>query len=58
MVFRNVREKNADFHFLIDSQIIDVVQGNTYLGTRMSLSGNLSVSQERLKEKALLPCSA
>ena len=29
-------KKNADFHFLIDSQIIDVVQEYTYLGTRMS----------------------
>ena len=53
MVFRNVREKNADFHFLIDSQIIDVVQRYTYLGTRMSLSAKFSVSCERLKEKAL-----
>ena len=28
--------KNADFHFLIHSQIIDVEQEYTYLGTRMS----------------------
>ena len=48
-----MREKNADFHFLIDSQIIDVVQEYTYLGTRMSSSGNFSVSREHLKEKAL-----
>ena len=45
--------KNADFHFLIDSQIIDVVQEYTYLGTRMSSSGNFSVWREHLKEKAL-----
>ena len=36
-----------------DSQIIDVVQENTYLGTRISSSGNFSVSREHLKEKAL-----
>ena len=48
-----MREKNADFHFLIDSQIIDVVQEYTYLVTRMSSSGNFSVSREHLKEKAL-----
>ena len=43
--------KNADFHFLIDSQIIDVVQEYTYLGTRMSSSGDFSVWREHLKEK-------
>ena len=42
-----------NFHFLIDSQMIDVVQEYTYLGTRMSSSGNFSVSREHLKEKAL-----
>ena len=39
--------------FLIDSQIIDVVQEYTYLGTRISSSGNFSASREHLKEKAL-----
>ena len=53
MVFQKRARKNADFHFLIDSQIIDVVQEYTYLGTRMSSSGNFSVSREHLKEKAL-----
>ena len=38
---------------LFHSQIIDVVQEYTYLGTRMSSSGNFSVSREHLKEKAL-----
>ena len=32
---------------------MDVVQEYTYLGTRMSSSGNFSVSREHLKEKAL-----
>ena len=53
MVFRKCARKNADFHFLIDSQKIDVVQEYTYLGTRMSSSRNFSVSREHLKEKAL-----
>ena len=39
--------------FHIGNQIIDVVQEYTYLGTRMSSSGNFSVSREHLKEKAL-----
>ena len=46
MVFRKRARKNVEFHFLIDSQIIDGVQEYTYLGTRMSLSGNFSVSRE------------
>ena len=33
MVFQKRARKNADFHFLIDSQIIDVVQEYSYLGT-------------------------
>ena len=45
--------KNAEFRFLIDNQIIDVVQEYTYLGTQMCSSGNFSVSREHLKEKAL-----
>ena len=53
MVFQKRARKNADFHFLIDSQIIDIVQEYTYTGTRMSSSGNFSVSREHLKEKAL-----
>ena len=54
MVFeKRARKKCSDFHFLIDSQIIDVVQEYTYLGTRMSSSGNFSVSREHLKETAL-----
>ena len=51
--FSETCEKNADFHFFIDSQIIDVIQEYTYLGTRMSSSGNFSLSREHLKEKAL-----
>jgi len=53
MVFQKRVRKNAEFRFLIDNQIIDVVQEYTYLGTQMSSSGNFSVSREHLKEKAL-----
>ena len=52
MVFQKRARKKSDFHFLVDSQII-VVQEYTYLGTRMSSSGNFSVSREHLREKAL-----
>ena len=36
MVFQKRARKNDDFHFLIDSQIIDVVHKYTYFATRMS----------------------
>ena len=51
MVFQKRARKNADFHFLIDSQI--VVKEYTYSGTRTFSSENFSVSREHLKEKAL-----
>ena len=58
MVFQKRARKNADFHFLIDSQIIDVVQEYTYLGTRMPSSRNFSVSREHLRRKLFIPSSA
>ena len=48
-----MREKNADFYFIIDSEVIHVVQEYSYSGTRMSSSENFSVSREHLKEKVL-----
>ena len=53
MVFQKRGRKCTEFRFLIGNQIIDVVEEYTYLGTRMSSSGNFSVSREHLKEKAL-----
>ena len=53
IVFQKRARKNADFRFLVDDQIIDVLHEYTYLGTRMSSSGNVSVLCEHLKEKAL-----
>ena len=52
-VFQKRARKNADFRFLVGNQIIDVLHEYTYLGTRMSSSGNVSVLCEHLKEKAL-----
>ena len=53
MVFQKRARKCAEFRFFIGNLIIDVVQEYTYLRTRMSSSGNFSVSREHLKEKAL-----
>ena len=44
MVFHKGVRKNAEFRFLIDNQIIDVVQEYTYLGTQMSSREFLSVT--------------
>ena len=52
MIFQKRTRKNADF-LLIDGQIIDVVQEYSNLGTRISSSGNFSMSREHLKEKVL-----
>ena len=53
IVFHKRTRKCAEFRFFIGNLIIDVVQEYTYLGTRMSSSGNFSVSREHLTEKAL-----
>ena len=52
MVFQKRARKCVEFRFFMNL-IIDVVQEYTYLGTRMSSSGNFSVSREHLKERAL-----
>ena len=39
--------------FYIENQAIDVVQDYTYLGTKISSSGNFKISPDHLKEKAL-----
>ena len=44
MVFQKRARKNAELRFLIDGQIIDVVQEYTYLGTRISSSRNFCVT--------------
>ena len=44
MVFQKPARKNAEFSFLVDGKIIDVVQEYTYLGTRISSSGNFTAT--------------
>ena len=53
VVFQKRARKCAEFRLFIGKLIIDVLEEYTYLGTRMSSSGNFSVSREHLKEKAL-----
>ena len=45
--------KNCDYTFLIGNELIDIVQDYTYLGTRISSSGNFTLLLEHLRQKAL-----
>ena len=52
MVFQKRARKNAELRFLIDGQIIDIVQEYTYLRTRISSSGNFRVTAHmKMSEK-------
>ena len=52
MMFQRCTKK-CDYVFHIGSEIIDIVQNYTYLGTRISSSGNFTPSLEHLRQKAL-----
>ena len=52
MIFQRCTKK-CDYVFHIGSEIIDIVQNYTYLGTRISSSGNFTLSLEHLRQKAL-----
>ena len=45
--------KKCDYVFHIGNEIIDIVQNYTYLRTRISSSGNFTLSLEHLQQKAL-----
>ena len=49
MIFQKRAKKNSE----LGKQNIDIVHEYTYLGTRISSTGNFNVSLEHLKEKAL-----
>ena len=53
MVFQKRAKKCSEQTFYIGNQAIDVVQDYTYLGTKISSSGNFKISFDHLKEKAL-----
>ena len=52
MVFQR-RAKKDDYKFHIGNESIDIVQNYTYLGTRISSTGNFTISLNHLREKAL-----
>ena len=53
MVFQKRAKKCSEQIFHVGNQTIDVVQDYTYLGTKISSSGNFKISLDHLKEKAL-----
>ena len=52
MIFQKSTKK-SDYTFHIGDEVIDIVQDYTYLGTRISSSGNFTLSLEHLRQKAL-----
>ena len=52
MIFQKCTKK-CDYTFHISNELIDLVQDYTYLGTRISSSGNFTLSLEHLRQKAL-----
>ena len=52
MVFQRCTRK-CEHNFRIGNEVIDVVQNYTYLGTRITSSGNFTLSLEHLRQKAL-----
>ena len=53
IVFQKRAKNCSEQTFYIENQAIDVVQDYTYLETKISSSGNLKISLDHLKEKAL-----
>ena len=55
MVFQNRARKSAELRFLIDGQIIDIVQEYTYLGTLISSEGISQCLVNISKKKLFMP---
>ena len=53
MIFQKRPKKSIDIKFNIGSESIEIVQEYTYLGTRLTPTGNFTLALEHLKEKAL-----
>ena len=53
MIFQESPKKSTDIKFNIGSESIEIVQEYTYLGTRLTPTGNFTLALEHLKEKAL-----
>ena len=53
MIFHKRPRKSTDINFNIGTESIEIVQEYTYLGTRLTPTGNFTLALEHVKEKAL-----
>ena len=53
MIFQKRPRKSTDINFNIGTESIEIVQEYTYLGTRLTPTGNFTLALEHLKEKAM-----
>ena len=53
MIFQKRPRKSVDINFNIGTEPIEIVQEYTYLGTRLTPTGNFTLAVEHLKEKTL-----
>ena len=52
MIFQKRSKKSVDINFKIDTDV-EIVQEYTYLGTRLTPTGNFTLALDHLKEKAM-----
>ena len=55
MAFQKCPRKSVDCNFEIGTEPIEIVQEYTYLGTRLTPTGNFTFAQEHLKENLYTP---
>jgi len=53
MIFQKRSKKSIDISFKIDTEPVEIVQEYTYLGTRLTPTGNFTLALDQLKEKAM-----
>ena len=53
MIFQKRPKKSIDIKFNIGSESTEIAKEYTYLGTRLTPTGNFTLALEHLKEKAL-----
>ena len=53
MIFQKRPRKSTDINFNIGTESIEIAQEYTYLGTRLTPTGNFTLALEHLKEKAM-----
>ena len=53
MIFQKRLSKSTDINFNIGAKSVEIVQEYTYLGTRLTPTGNFTLALKHLKEKAM-----